>query len=712
MKNVLCVLLLTPVLLCGQSPVFSWAAGLGGTLIQQGESVTTDASGNVFTTGWFEGVADFDPGPGVTSLTCAGVRDMFLTKFDAAGNFAWVKRIGGSSSDAGMAVTTTSVGEILVAGYFSSGTVDMDPGAGTFNLTSSSGSGGFVLKLSAAGNFMWAKGLTGNNTAVFNDLALTPGGDIFLTGSFYGTADFDPGAGTDYYTSYGFRDFFLIKLNSSGTYQWGERFGGTNDEVGNALAVDGFGRVGITGNFKGTCNFDPFFTTNMTTSGNQNAFVMCIFSSGALGWARQFSETANNYNDGLDIACDGASNFYCTGTFAGTCYLPGHTLVSNGGYDGFVARFDQQGSVRFFNKIGGPASDAVQGITIENGNFMTTTGTFSGTADFDPTSGTANLTASGLNDAFVWRCDTSGAYIWAGRIGGQNYDLGTAIFSDGSQNLYLTGYYQSSSDMDPTPGSYTMTAQASADAFVIKLGPCISPAAPVASTPTANLTFCANKNTTLSVSSSNPVNWYSTQMSTTSIGTGTSYITPALSAGTYSYYADATTCAASVNRAMIVVTVNPLPSLAVVSSETMLCLGGTATITVSGASSYTWDSGATGNSFTTSPTVNTTYTVTGLDANGCMNTSQFPQNVVDCTTLGLKHTSDGNVVSVYPSPCQGGFTLQSAQAGRVRIFDSLGRLVLTRDVHAGQTRIDLGGQPAGVYYIQHRENSIIKLIVQ
>ena len=86
-------------LIIAQNPNFEWVKQMGGYLTNTGRSITTDAVGNVYTTGWFNGTADFDPGVGTANLTSAGGRDIFIQKLDTAGNFLWAKKMGGTSYD-------------------------------------------------------------------------------------------------------------------------------------------------------------------------------------------------------------------------------------------------------------------------------------------------------------------------------------------------------------------------------------------------------------------------------------------------------------------------------------------------------------------------------------------------------------------------------------------------------------------------------------
>lgn len=125
---------------------FGFAVGFGSTAHDTPENVATDAAGNIYTTGRFEGTVDFDPGAGTTDLTSAGGPDIFVTKLDSGGNFVWAKRMGGSGRDRGVDITVDAAGNVYTTGIFQ-GTADFDPGTGTMNLISAGGNDIFLLQL-------------------------------------------------------------------------------------------------------------------------------------------------------------------------------------------------------------------------------------------------------------------------------------------------------------------------------------------------------------------------------------------------------------------------------------------------------------------------------------------------------------------------------------------------------------------------------------
>ncbi len=251
---------------------FVWAKRMGGTSYEVGNAIAVDAGGGIYTTGYFNGTADFDPGTGVFNLTTAGLQDIFVSKLDSSGNFVWAKRMGGTASAVGNDIAVDA-GSVYTTGYFG-GTVDFDPGAGVFNLTSAGSQDIFVSKLDSAGDFVWAKRMGGTSFEAGNAIAVDAGGGIYTTGCFYDTADFDPGDGVFNLTSAGSQDIFVSKLDSSGNFVWAKRMGGTDHGYGQAIAVDSAGGIYTTGFFIGTADFDPGLGVfNLTSAGDRDIFV-------------------------------------------------------------------------------------------------------------------------------------------------------------------------------------------------------------------------------------------------------------------------------------------------------------------------------------------------------------------------------------------------------------------------------------------------------
>lgn len=464
------------VLANAQSPMFQWARNMGGNLDEMGNSIAVDASGNVYTTGYFFGTSDFDPGPGIFNLTSNGANDIFISKLDASGNFVWAKSIGNTGMDYGFAIALDALGNIYTTGVFQY-TTDFDPGAGVVNLIGTGSGDVFISKLSPLGNFIWAKTFSGTLGSVGNSIAVDGTGNVYTTGTFNGTADFDPGAGTANLTTAGLDDVFISKLDASGNFVWAKTIGGSSYDNSFSITVGPSNDPHITGVYQGTVDFDPGVgVANLTSVGSGDIFILKLNSSGNFVMAKNIGGISNDRV--YSIKTDGAGNMYTTGFFQDSIDCdPGagiYNLISFGSVDIFISKLDSFGNFVWAKNIGGTSSDIGSAIAVNSGGEAYTTGYFQLTADFDPNGGVANITASGSFDLFISKLDASGNFVWAKNIGGVSAlgVNGTSITIDISDNIYVTGSFSGTCDFDPNAGIYSLTAAGSisaSDIFVFKL---------------------------------------------------------------------------------------------------------------------------------------------------------------------------------------------------------------------------------------------------
>lgn len=454
-----------------QTVFFSWAGQFGGTGYDYATSVVVDNLGNTYTTGSFRGTVDFDPGAGTTNLTSSGVEDIFVMKVDANGSLVWATSMGGSGSDIGNEIAVDANGYIYVAGEFES-TVDFDPGAGTANLTSPAGSASFVSKFTAAGNYSWSRMIGSNLGTRATGLVVDASGVSHVAGVFSGTADLDPGAGTQSEVTVGQTDFYIIELDSAGVMQWADHFGGSSLDQMESIAQDVNGDLYVTGFFSGTSDFQPGGgTTNLTASGT-DIFVARFMANGNLDWAVKMGGSGTD--GGTDIAVDFTGNVYTTGYFDGTAdFDPGNGTVTftagTGISDAFVSCLTPTGTYSWAGQMGGTSVDAGQAIFLDITGNVYTTGRFSGTADFDPSGTTNSLTSAGTYDVYISKLTSAGVYAWAYKLGGASNDVGNAMAVDAAGNLYVTGYFAGTADMDPQPSSWTLTSNGQDDMMLVKL---------------------------------------------------------------------------------------------------------------------------------------------------------------------------------------------------------------------------------------------------
>jgi gliding motility-associated-like protein len=462
----------------GQVPSFVWAGNVGSTGIDMGASIAYDASGNVYVAGRFEGSADFDPGPGVFNLSTGANNEIFVLKLNSSGGFVWAKQFGSlNGDDQGYGIALDNAGNIHVTGYFGA-TGDFDPGPGTFNLTAGGTIDAFVLKLDNNGNFIWAKKMGGPGQDYANSIALDASGNVYTAGAFGDVVDFDPGAGTFTMTASSSNTAFISKLDASGNFVFAKSFGGSvNPSVVTAIAIDASQNVITTGFFNSTTDFNPgTATTNLTSNGDGDIFISKLDASGNFVWAK--SAGAGEEDRGYAVTTDVSGNVLVTGAFALTVDFNPGTGTSNltapdDNEDIFILKLDASGNFVWAKGMPGDDYDQGHAIATDAAGNVFTAGFFGETIDFDPGSGTFNLTAEIL-DIFISKLDASGNFVWALKMGGTSLDGAKDIEIDAAGNIYVTGNFLFTADFDPGPGTheltYTGNASLNSDAFIVKLG--------------------------------------------------------------------------------------------------------------------------------------------------------------------------------------------------------------------------------------------------
>jgi hypothetical protein len=193
-----------------------WSKAMGG---YGSWELAFDMEQNIYICGDYGGSIDANPDTGVFILPAHGGYDLFLTKLDSNANFIWAKSIGGTGNDQALALDIDSSGNIYVNGLFND-TVDFDPGPTIVNLVCDSlYQSVFILKLDSSGAFTWVRPIIGAHHGG-NSMNVDDAGNVYSTGYFYGTVDFDPGNA----------DFFITAVGSSAYIQ-------TLDASGNFLSV-------------------------------------------------------------------------------------------------------------------------------------------------------------------------------------------------------------------------------------------------------------------------------------------------------------------------------------------------------------------------------------------------------------------------------------------------------------------------------------------
>lgn len=453
LRLALALFLVLPLTLHAQVPSWTWGASFGSTADEQVNALASDAAGNVYATGSFRNTVDFDPQSGTSNLT-ANNADVFILKLNNAGGLEWAKRIGASSGSApefGQCIALDPAGNIYVAGQLGISTVDMDPGPGTFDLTGTGSYDAFVLKLDAAGDFVWAKQIAGPQDELPIAMVVDDAGSVHLCGRFSGTGvDFDPGAGTLLLNSAGGWDNFVMKLDPAGDLAWATSMGSAEPDLEEALGidVDAAGHVYTTGVFAGTVDFDPGpGTVNLTSVEYLDIYIQKLASNGQLVWARSIGGNVNQRADA--IVLDEYANLLLAGAYpaAATDFDPNAGVETHSAWpsDLFVLKLDSASNFQWVRTMGettNQQSRAFDIATDEDGS-ASVCGTIWGSMDCDPGPDTLTLTSAGGSDVLVFKLNAGGDLQWATTMLGAGLENASAIALGDAGGVYVSANYPS-----------------------------------------------------------------------------------------------------------------------------------------------------------------------------------------------------------------------------------------------------------------------------
>jgi len=317
----------------------------------------------------------------------------------------------------------------------------------------------FLAKYDPDGNLVWVHNIGGTASDFGSDIAIDSNGDILLTGHFSGSASFDDSFKLN---SNGSWDAFVAKYNSDGILDWAQKIGGPSLEEGLGIARNADNEISVTGYFVGTVHFDS--TTSLTgeTAGFRNGYVAKYSPNGAVLWANKM--TSENNTKGYDLSADADGNIFVTGSFAGTAKFDSTTtLLSEGGVDAFVAKYGSDGILHDLIQVGSTGSDEGYAITIDSNRNILITGYFEGTANFDAST---TLTSTGQANTFIAKYNNSEDLDWVNHVSATFTSLGNGAALDADDNIVLAGSFHGLAEFNETTSLISLGSQP--DAFIVK----------------------------------------------------------------------------------------------------------------------------------------------------------------------------------------------------------------------------------------------------
>lgn len=399
---------------------FDWFRQEGSTYINSesfAQATCLDDSGNVYTTGYF--VADILLSD--STYTSAGDKDMYLVKYNSAGEFCWARVVGGSGDDIPGAILWED-GNLYVTGSFNS-TVNfsLNQTPGFLELTSDGASDIFVVKYSSdTGDPSWVRRAGGPQADVANDIAFHDD-YLYISGGFRQTANFNsPSAsGSFELVTRGGYDVYLWKLNIGGTNVWVRR--GGSDLFDEALAVDAnVTGVYIAGSFNDTADFNTpsnTLTNSLSSLGDRDGFLAKFNHMGDLQWLKRLGGI--NRDRVLDVKAVSLLDVVVTGIFEDSLTIgSGLTQITGeANRDAFLVSFKALSGVKNWEEvIRGPEDISVTALAARDGELLVG-GFFEGTARFGEALADT-VVSDGMKDIFWATYSPQGEYMSYLRAGG------------------------------------------------------------------------------------------------------------------------------------------------------------------------------------------------------------------------------------------------------------------------------------------------------
>jgi hypothetical protein len=418
--------------LLAQLPVFAWAVQQNASLNEQSNNVISDKLGNTYISGTFASLT-ITLGDTVFINHAPQSTDVFLAKYNPAGQMLWARQIGGTNDDDAWGITMDPQGNVYFSGSFKAAmTVD------GISLSNSGDKDIFVVKYRPNGNIVWAKRFGGGGTDYGKSLAADSCGNVCLAGTF---GSYAMSFGSYSLTCHGDSDAFLAKLDSNGTVLWAFGAGGGTFDYGQAVVTDKDCNMYFAGSYSSYIFL--YDSLQIPYHGGYDFFIAKHRPDGALLWFKQFGGTGTEILS--SIALDTHENLFMTGYFAGPQLNIGtFPLINHSNYavDFFVAKCDNNGNVLWANSAGGTDDDyAYQVVADRNGNAYVC-GAFSSSILNIGTESIYNFSIS-YYDIFIAKYNPDGELVSAYAARGDKDDYAFGMSLDNLDNMFITGTYSS-----------------------------------------------------------------------------------------------------------------------------------------------------------------------------------------------------------------------------------------------------------------------------
>lgn len=403
-SRLLIIILLHAACVLGYAQNFM--CSFGGLANDEALSIGTDSLGNIFTTGYFNNSFSFNG----NSISSNGVSDVFVAQNGSTGANNWIFGGGSTGPDRGIDISVFPDGSSVITGYHSHN-AQFD---GIILPSNNFSQDILILKLDPNGQLEWVRSFGGEYSDVGNGVDCDQFGNIFITGSFRGTIDFDgviftstPSAQNDNLST----DVFVLKLNPEGEVIWAKHGQSSYDSRGLDIKTDSYGNVVVAGQFSDTLTFDLPHANEVFNAG----FVVKFDEAGSELWFRRFTSVQTipnaliiNNNDEVIVTGDNIGPMFFYNESENFYFPVSHT------YNVFVAKYDQNGGLEWVSNNGSSNLVSSNGVTVDVLGNIYITGTYNCRFDeYSEEYGSGIFYSAGWRDVFISIFDLAGNRIWS-----------------------------------------------------------------------------------------------------------------------------------------------------------------------------------------------------------------------------------------------------------------------------------------------------------
>ncbi len=364
-----------------------WITQFGSSGDDFARALAPDGAGGVMVGGYTHGSLG---GPN------AGSRDVFLARYDSAGDRLWIRQFGTSTGDSAQALAPDGAGGVMVAGL-TTGSLG-GPNAGARDV--------FLARYDSEGDRLWIRQFGTSSGDAAYALAPDGAGGVMVAGDTSGSLG-GPNAGNS--------DAYLARYDSEGNRLWIRQFGTSDRDAAWGLAPDGAGGVMVAGWTRGSLS-GP-------NAGSADVFLARYDNAGNQLWIRQFG--TSTYDIAHALAPDGAGGVFVTGDTVGSLGGP-----NAGSGDAFVARYDSAGNQLWIRQFGTFADDHAGALAPDGAGGVMVAG-FTG--------GSLGGPNAGSDDVFLARYDSAGDRLWIRQFGASEFEQAGALSLDGAGGVMVAG---------------------------------------------------------------------------------------------------------------------------------------------------------------------------------------------------------------------------------------------------------------------------------